>query len=76
MAIYSTIATDAQRAWLKQYEDKTGMEPLHQDELDNGEMTWTQLVQANVDWFESWAMDTMLAIQKNNPATLEEILRE
>ncbi len=39
MAITSTKATDAQRAWLKQYEDQTGFEPLHQEEFDSGEMT-------------------------------------
>ncbi|MFL1480993.1 hypothetical protein [Pseudomonas grimontii] len=37
MAITSTKATDAQRAWLKQYEDQTGFEPLHQEEFDSGE---------------------------------------
>lgn len=72
MPITSTTATTAQRAWLKQYEDQTGFEPLHQDSLDSGEMTWAQVAQANVDWFESWSMDTMRGIQKNNPAYLED----
>lgn len=72
MAVTSTKATDAQRAWLKQYEDKSGFEPLHQDELDSGEMSFAQVMQANVDWFESWSMDTMRAIQKNTPADLED----
>ncbi|KPY78265.1 hypothetical protein AL053_03850 [Pseudomonas savastanoi pv. fraxini] len=36
MAITSTKATDAQRVWLKQYEDQTGFEPLHQEEFDRG----------------------------------------
>lgn len=72
MAITSTKATPAQRAWLKQYEDQTGVEPMHQEELDSGEMSWGALVQANVDWFEAWSMDTLGAIQKNNPADLED----
>lgn len=72
MAVTSTKATAAQRAWLQQYEDQTGMEPMHQDELDSGEMSWNDLVQANVDWFEAWAMDCMRRIQKNNPASLED----
>jgi len=72
MAITSTKATDAQRAWLKQYEDQTSFEPLHQDELDSGEMTFAQVAQANIDWFEAWSMDTHRAIQKNNPASLDE----
>ncbi len=72
MAVTSTKATDAQRAWLKQYEDLSGFEPLHQEELDSGEMSFAALVRANVDWFESWSMDTMRGIQKNNPAALLE----
>lgn len=72
MAIYSTTATQAQREWLNQYEQQTGVEPMHQDELDSGEMTFAQVAQANIDWFEAWAMDTHQAIQKNNPASLED----
>ncbi|KAF0254326.1 hypothetical protein [Pseudomonas putida] len=69
MPITSTKATEAQRAWLKQYEDKTGFEPMHQDELDSGEMTFAAVAQGNIDWFEAWAAEAHLAIQKNNPAT-------
>jgi len=68
MAIYAKKITDSQRAWLEQYESQTGVEPMHQDELDSGGMTWGDVVQANVDWFEAWSMDTLLRIQKNNPA--------
>ncbi|NWD57228.1 hypothetical protein HX878_21090 [Pseudomonas veronii] len=68
MPITSTAATPAQRAWLEQYERTTTFEPIHQEELDNGEMTFAQVARANIDWFESWADDTHLAIQKNNPA--------
>lgn len=74
MAVTSTTATPAQRAWLQQYENTCGFEPLHQEELDSGEMTFAQVAQANVDWFESWSMDTLIAIQRNNPASLEEQL--
>lgn len=72
MAITSTKANDAQRAWLKQYEDKTGFEPMYQQELDSGDMTFAAVAQANIDWFESWSMDTMRGIQKNHPAALDE----
>ncbi|MBZ3677443.1 hypothetical protein J1N39_23485 [Pseudomonas aeruginosa] len=71
MPITCTKATPEQRAWLEQYESQTGFEPLHQDELDSGEMTFALVAQANVDWFEAWAMDTHKAIQTNNPACLE-----
>ncbi|MEE4916251.1 hypothetical protein V2K41_18425 [Pseudomonas alliivorans] len=67
MPIYAKKITVSQRAWLEQYESQTGVEPMHQDELDNGEMKWGDVVQANVDWFEAWSMDTLLRIQKTNP---------
>ncbi|MDH4602424.1 MULTISPECIES: hypothetical protein [Pseudomonas syringae group] len=72
MSITSSKATPAQRAWLEQFERETSFDALHQDALDNGTMTWAQVAQANIDWFEFWAMDAHLAIQKNNPADLEE----
>jgi hypothetical protein len=71
MAIYSTKATPAQRAWLEQYESISGFEPQYQEELDSGEMTFEQVSRANIDWFESWSDETHLAIQKNNPADQE-----
>lgn len=72
VAVTSTTATPAQRAWLEQYESQTTFEPLHQDALDSGTMTWGEVAKANVDWFEFWAMDAHLAIQKNNPEDLED----
>ena len=72
MAIYSTTATAEQRAWLQQYENTCGFEPMHQEELDSGEMTFAQVLRANVDWFESWSMDTLLAIQRNIPVDDED----
>ena len=72
MATTSTKANDAQRAWLKQYEDQTGFEPLHQEEFDSGEMTFAAVARANIDWFEAWSTDAHLAIQRNNPADPDE----
>ena len=72
MPVYSTTATPEQRAWLEQYERETTFEPMHQDELDAGEMTFAQVTRANIDWFEAWADDAHLAIQKNNPAEWDE----
>ncbi|WP_456293317.1 hypothetical protein [Pseudomonas sp. AK106] len=71
MTITSTKATPAQRAWLEQYENISGFEPMYQDDLDSGEMTFDQVAQGNIDWFESWSAETHLAIQKNNPADQE-----
>lgn len=67
MAIYAKNITAEQRAWLEQYEKESTFEPIHQEALDSGEMSWRDVVQANVDWFESWSMDTLLRIQNNNP---------
>ncbi|WP_095158326.1 hypothetical protein [Pseudomonas sp. Irchel 3E13] len=72
MPVYSTTATLEQRAWLQQYENTCGFEPMHQEELDSGEMTFAQVYRANVDWFEAWAADAHLAIQKNTPTDMDE----
>lgn len=72
MAITSTTATPEQRAWLQHYENACGFEPMHQEELDSGEMTFAQVYRANVDWFEAWATDALLAIQKKTPADFDE----
>ncbi|HFH3494436.1 hypothetical protein [Pseudomonas aeruginosa] len=72
MAITSTTATPAQRAWLEQYERETTFEPMYQDELDSGEMTWAEVARRNIDWFEDWSSDAHLRIQRNNPADLED----
>lgn len=69
--ITSTKAIPAQRVCIEQYKNQRGFEPLHQDELDCGDMTFAQVAQANIDWFEAWASDTHLSIQKN-PADLED----
>ncbi|NAP32626.1 hypothetical protein [Pseudomonas syringae] len=73
MAITSAKANDAQRAWLKQYEEQTGFEPLYQEEFDSGAMNFAAVARANIDWFEAWSTEAHLAIQRNNPAdTIED----
>lgn len=72
MPITSTKATDAQRAWLKNFEENTGFEPHAQAELDSGEMTFAAVAQLNIQWFEQWYIDTHLAIDKNIPCEADE----
>lgn len=60
--IYSKKATPAQKKWLLDYELATTFEPMHQDELDSGVMTFEQVVRANQQWFERWVGDAMNAI--------------
>lgn len=76
MAITSTTATPEQRAWLQQYENQTGFEPMRQDELDSGELTFAEVAQQNIDWFEAWAADAHLAIQRNVPGALDALLAD
>lgn len=64
MAITTTKATPAQRTWLERYEKETRFEPLHQEELDSGEMSFAEVVEANLDWFQDWSSDTFLVISK------------
>lgn len=65
MAVYSKTATPEQRAWMETYEATTTFEAQYQDELDSGDMTFEQLADANVRWFEEWASDALLTIPRN-----------
>ena len=73
MAIYAKNITAEQRNWLEQYEIETGVEPMHQDDLDSGAMIWREVVRANVAWFESWASDTLLRIQRDVPGQADDV---
>ncbi|MEW5512014.1 hypothetical protein ABGT16_05275 [Pseudomonas asiatica] len=74
MAVTSTKATAEQRAWLQHYENTTGFEAIHQEELDSGEMTFAEVAQQNIDWFEAWSSDAHLQIQRNVPGALDDLL--
>lgn len=67
MAIYAKSLNGKQRSWMKLYEDETTFEPLHQDELDQGIMTFAEVAKANIRWFESWKDDAYGRISSNVP---------
>lgn len=62
MTVYSKTATPEQREWLEKYEAATTFEPMHQEDLDAGFMTFEKVAEANVRWFEDWMGDAMDAI--------------
>lgn len=57
-----------QRAWLSLYEEVTTFEPMHKDELFSGTMTFDEVAQANIDWFEQWSKDSLLEISSEVPS--------
>ncbi len=65
--VYAKNITKAQRKWLQKYMDKTTFEPMHQEELDTGEMTFKEVAQANLDWFEMWMHDAFHAAEDDLP---------
>ena len=69
MPITAKHINGKQRAWLIVYERVTGFEPLHQDELDAGVITFNELVRHNIKWFEEWSTESMAAISTNPPLT-------
>jgi hypothetical protein len=71
MAIYAKNITKAQREWLKLYQATTRWEPMHQDELTDGTMSFERVAKINVDWFENWMNDAHLAISSNIPEEKE-----
>lgn len=69
MAIYAKKINGKQRAWLKKYEDETTFEPLYQEELDSGEMTFDEVAKENLKWFEDWAGDVFTRVSSGVPYT-------
>lgn len=61
--------TPEQMAWLQGYQDDTGFEPMHLDEIADGRMTFNQAAKSNIDWFESWMNDAYLGITRDVPFT-------
>lgn len=66
MAVYVKKVNGKQRRWLLNYEKTTSFEPLYQEELDNGQMTFSEVARANIEWFEDWSKDA-LGIISNPP---------
>lgn len=71
MAVFVKNVNGKQRAWLILYEKSTTFEPMHQDELDSGAMTFNEVARANIEWFEQWSGDAFLEITRDVPLTLE-----
>ena len=64
MSVFAKKVNAAQRQWLKRYEDLTGFEPMHQEDLDAGTMTFSEVAWRNVHWYEDHTSDMHLAIQR------------
>ena len=62
MAIYAKRLNGKQRAWCKKYERETTFEPLFQEDLDSGKISFEEFAKKNIRWFEDWASDTLLRI--------------
>ena len=52
MAIYAKGLTARQLEMMKQYEALSGFEPMYQDDFNTGEMTFKEMFEGNVRWFE------------------------
>lgn len=57
--IYAKNITPEQRKALKDYENICGFEPLYQDELNDGSMTFSQVWNANINWLEDVLSDVV-----------------
>ncbi len=67
MAIYAKRLNGKQREWANRYERLTTFEPMHQEDLDEGKMTFEQFADANIRWFEDWYTDASLGITRDVP---------
>ncbi len=65
--IYAKRLNGKQRAWMKLYEEETGIEPLYQEDIDSGEKTFVEAARLNCQWYEDHTSDVMLRITDNIP---------
>jgi hypothetical protein len=63
VTIYAKRINASQRKWLMRYESLTGFEPMYQDDIDSGSMTFREAARANVNWYEDHTNDMHLRIQ-------------
>lgn len=47
------------------YEETTGFEPMHQEELDSGAMTFQEVRRSNIDWYDDHATDIYLKVSRS-----------
>jgi len=59
MAIYAKKLNGKQRKMLIKYESLSGFEPMLQDDLDAGEITFSELWSTNVNWLEAVLYDVL-----------------
>lgn len=52
MPVYAKRINQAQRRMLNEYEAISGFEPLCQEDLDSGEMTFLEVWNANIEFLE------------------------
>ena len=65
--IYAKRLNGKQRAWMKRYEDETGIEPLYQEQLDSKEMAFLEVAWENCRWYEEHSSDALLRITDHIP---------
>jgi hypothetical protein len=50
--IYAKKINPAQRKMLQKFQDQTMFEPMYQDALDSGEMSFAEVWKENLKWFD------------------------
>ncbi len=65
MTIFAKSVTPAQKAWLVMYEETTGFEPMHQEELDSGAMTFQEVRRSNIGWYDDHTTDIFLKVSSS-----------
>ena len=61
-AMKCSALTAAEQKWIGDYESETGFEAMHLDEIISGTMTFKEMADINVLWFEDWMNDAYLRV--------------
>lgn len=63
MTVYCKTATAEQLTLMKQFEDLTGFEFMHQEDLDSGVKTFNEAWKSNLHWYRDHVEETISAVE-------------
>lgn len=63
MPVYVKM-TPKQKEWAEYYEKLTGFEPMYQEDLRDGEITFKEFVKMNIGWYAGDSLDTIDRIKE------------
>lgn len=63
MSVYCETATPEQLTLMVQFEQLTGFEFMHQEDIDSGDKTFNEAWESNLRWYRDHVEETISAVE-------------